>query len=166
MCYRRLHVGGEEDGMVPDRIEKEVVVDAPVDVVWAIVTEAEHVGGWFSDSAQIDLRPGGRMVLTWKEHGTGLARIERVEPPNRFSFRWGRAAGVEPGGGNSTLVEFSLAAEGDHTRLRVVESGFRDLDGSEEENEKFAEGNREGWDHELGELVEYVSNRIGDPARG
>jgi len=61
-----------------------------VETVWAIVTEPEHVGGWFSDSAEIDLRPGGEAILTWEEHGSARAWIEKVEPPHSFSFRWAR----------------------------------------------------------------------------
>jgi uncharacterized protein YndB with AHSA1/START domain len=151
--------------MVPDRIESEVLIEAPVDVVWSIVTEAEHVGKWFSDSAEIELEPGGKAVLNWDEYGTRLGRVERVEPPRFISFRWARPAGAEPTEGNSTLVEFTLSAEGEGTRLQVVESGFRELDGTDEEKAEYAEGNTRGWAKELGELREYVSEHVGAPAR-
>jgi len=151
--------------MVPDRIESEVLIEAPVDVVWSIVTEAEHVGKWFSDSAEIELEPGGKAVLNWDEYGTRLGRVERVEPPRFISFRWARPAGAEPTEGNSTLVEFTLSAEGEGTRLQVVESGFRELDGTDEEKAEYAEGNTRSWAKELGELREYVSEHVGAPAR-
>src|SRR5688572_4070078 len=125
--YRRQ--GG--DMQVPDQIEREVVIDAPVDRVWALITEAEHVGTWFSEAdAEIDLRPGGGMRLTWEEHGTVEARVERVEPERLFAFRW-PLFGETLAEGNSTLVEFSLAPEGDTTRVKVVESGFAQLAVSE-----------------------------------
>jgi uncharacterized protein YndB with AHSA1/START domain len=145
--------------MVPELIEREILIDAPLEVVWAVVTEAEHVGSWFGDDAAIDLLPGGRIVLTWEEHGSFLARVEKVEPPHVFAFSWARPADTEPQAGNSTLVEFSLRAEGEGTRLRVVESGFQELDGSEAEKSKYAEGNTEGWRVELGELAEYASTQ-------
>ena len=151
--------------MVPDRIEREILIDAPLDVVWAVVTEPAHVGTWFSDSAEIDLRPGGEALLTWEEHGTARARVERVEPPASFSFRWARDIGAEPREGNSTLVQFSLSAEGEGTRLRVVESGFRELDRPEDDKQRYAEENTRGWDLELGELREYVSARLRGSAR-
>ena len=151
--------------MVPERIEQEIVIDAPLDVVWAVVTEPEHVGSWFSDSAEIDLRPGGEASLTWDEHGTARAWVEKVEPPHSFSFRWARPVGAEPSKGNSTLVEFTLSAEGESTRLRVVESGFQELDWSEEEKAKYAEENRQGWDLELGELRDYVATQVRPRAR-
>jgi uncharacterized protein YndB with AHSA1/START domain len=45
--------------VVPDRICREVVIDAPPDVVWAIVTEPRHVVRSLSDEVEIDLRLGG-----------------------------------------------------------------------------------------------------------
>ena len=63
--------------MVPQRIEREIVIHAPVEVVWSVVTEPEHISAWFSDSADLDLRPGGRAVLHWNDFGTVLGRVER-----------------------------------------------------------------------------------------
>jgi len=146
---------------VPDRIDHEVLVDAPPERVWSIVTEPAHVGAWFGDSAEIDLRPGGEITLRWKEHGSFLGRVEQVEPPRLFSFRWARPAGVAPEDGNATLVEFTLTPEGESTRLRVVESGFRELALPEQEQADYAAGNRKGWAQELGELREYAGERIG-----
>jgi uncharacterized protein YndB with AHSA1/START domain len=159
MCNQWLHVS-EGGTMVPERIEREVLIEAPLDVVWAVVTEPEHLGGWFGDSAEIDLRPGGEAVLTWEKHGSALARVEKVEPPHTFSFRWARPLGAEPNEGNSTLVEFNLSAEGEQTRLRVVESGFAAFDGSEDEKATYAAENREGWQAELGDLQEYVAKLV------
>jgi uncharacterized protein YndB with AHSA1/START domain len=146
--------------MVPDQIERETVIDAPVERVWELITEAEHLGRWFGDAgAEIDLRPGGAMVLRWGEHGTSRGRVVAVEPHTRFSYRWApfkAPGGEEPVDGNSTLVEFTLAPEGDVTRLRVVESGFASLSTSEEQRATNHAGNTEGWRRELDELREYA----------
>jgi uncharacterized protein YndB with AHSA1/START domain len=152
--------------MVPERIEHEILIDAPLEVVWAVVTEPEQVGAWFSDTADIDLRPGGRATLVWREYGTVHGWVEAVEPPRFFSFRWIRGPGTELRDGNSTLVEFSLSPEGEGTRLRVVESGFRGLDASDDEKARDVEGHRKGWELELGELDDYVRQRVRpSPAR-
>jgi uncharacterized protein YndB with AHSA1/START domain len=147
--------------MTEDRIEREVVIEAPVERVWALITQAEHLGAWFGDAgAEIDLREGGELELRWEEHGTSRGRIERLNEPTAFSFRWAPfqdPGGVEPTDGNSTLVEFTLAAEGDGTRLRVVESGFTSLEASPEQQRKNYEGNSKGWSLELGELLEYAT---------
>ena len=150
--------------MVPDRIEREILIDAPMDVVWAVVTEPQHISGWFSDSVELDLTPGGRAALHWNDHGTVHARVERVEPPQFFSFRWVIGHGVDLAEDNATLVEFSLSAEGDATRLTVVESGFAGLAKPDDEKQRDVDGHRRGWELELGDLVEYLRHRTGTPA--
>jgi uncharacterized protein YndB with AHSA1/START domain len=144
--------------VVPQRIERDILIEAPVEIVWAVVTEPEHISEWFSDAVEIDLRPGGAARLHWDRYGVVNGRVEQVEPPHFFSFRWvvPREPDAPVTDGNSTLVEFSLSAEGDATRLTVVESGFRDLAGTEEENQGHVDGHRRGWASELGELEQYV----------
>jgi uncharacterized protein YndB with AHSA1/START domain len=142
--------------LVAHRIEREILIGAPVEVVWAVVTEPEHVSGWFSDSAELDLRPGGVVALHWHGRGTAHGRVERVEPPRFFSFRWVVEITPEFDEANSTLVEFSLREEGGGTRLTVVESGFRDLAGTDDEKQGHFDSHTRGWRKELGELEEYV----------
>lgn len=127
-----------------------------MDVVWAVVTEPEHIAGWFSHTVELELTPGGRAVFHWDGHGTVSGRVERVEPPRYFSFRWAMDPGADLTDDNSTLVEFSLSAEGESTRLTVVESGFRDLAGPEDEKQGHFDGHQRGWETELGELGDYV----------
>lgn len=146
--------------MTVDQIEREITVDAPLERVWEVVTGAEHLGTWFADAgAEIDLRPGGALLLRWKEYGESTGRVITVERPRTFAFRWALSAGEEPGDGNSTLVEFALAADSDgRTRVHVVESGFSTLDLSADEQAKRVEGNTEGWRLELDELAAYVTS--------
>ena len=144
--------------MVPDSIEREIVIAAPIERVWAVITRPEHVGSWFGDAgAEIDLRPGGAIIIHWREHGTGYGIVERVEPPHVFVWRGALLGHSEVRDGNSTRVEFTLTAEGDGTRVRVVESGFGTLDLPEEERAKQAEGNTEGWRIKMDELRDYVA---------
>jgi uncharacterized protein YndB with AHSA1/START domain len=143
--------------MVPQRIERAILIDAPVEIVWAVVTEPEHISRWFSDSIELELRPGGVARLRWDDHGTVDGRVERVEPPHFFSFRWVVQHGSDLADGNSTLVEFSLSAEGESTRLTVVESGFRDLAGADDDKQDLFDDHARGWKKELGELEEYVA---------
>ena len=146
--------------MSTDRIERETFIEAPVERVWEIVTEPEHVGRWFSDAgAEIDLRPGGPITMTWEEHGTVYGRVEAVEAPHRFAVRWAAQIGSQAlDDGKSTLVEFTLAPEDEGTRLRVVESGFASLDMPEADRIAKVAGNTEGWQIELGHLVDYVAS--------
>jgi uncharacterized protein YndB with AHSA1/START domain len=144
--------------MVPEQIEREVTIAAPIERVWATITQPEHVGSWFGDAgAEIDLRPGGAIIIRWKDYGTGYGIVERVEPPHVFAWRGALIGHTEVRVDNSTLVEFTLAAEGGQTRLRVVESGFHTLSVPVEERMKQAEGNVEGWRIKMDELAAYVA---------
>jgi uncharacterized protein YndB with AHSA1/START domain len=145
--------------MVPERIEREIVIDAPVDVVWAVVTEPEHISGWFSDTVELDLRPGGDAVFRWDGRGSVPGRVERVEPPHLFAFRWAVGPDKEATEDRWTLVEFRLTTEGDSTRLTVAESGFDKL-AAPDARESF-EGHTRGWKLELGELAAYAEHQAG-----
>ena len=151
---------------VPEQITHEVVIAAPVERVWAMLTVADHVRQWFAfDGASIDLRPGGEIVMRWKEHGTYYARVERVEPPRRFSYRGSHRPDEQPRDDNATLVEFTLEPRGGDTLLRVVESGFRDLDLTEAEQAELAAGNVQGWSGGFAALEEYARKLSAPAAR-
>jgi uncharacterized protein YndB with AHSA1/START domain len=146
--------------VVPNSIEREIQIDAPLERVWSMVTEPEHIGRWLSDSAEIDLRPGGELMLRWDKLGTAPGTVERVEPPHVFAFRWvtpepDRDASAQEG--CFTLVEFVLRAEGDGTLLRVVESGFASVDGTERQNAELAARHEGGWGSFLDRLAGYAS---------
>src|SRR3954452_2241942 len=142
-----------------DRIQTDVVIEAPVERVWQLLTSPEHVGRWFADAgAEIDFRPGGALSLSWREHGTYHGRVEVVEPPRRFAFRWLSTIDVQadPAPGNSTLTEFTLAAEGAATRVAVVESGFDSLEGDPEARTAAFASHSRGWTLELADLAAYA----------
>ena len=109
-----------------DAITHEIVIDAPIEHVWNLLTQPEHVARWYAfDGADIDLRPGGRLAFRWKEHGEYRGRVERVDKPHTFAFRFvGLVPDQDPNAHNSTLVEFTLRERGGSTVVRVVESGF------------------------------------------
>lgn len=142
--------------MAADRIERELQIEAPIERVWAALTEAKHVAQWFGDSAEIDLRPGGKAVFGWSQYGVYRAVVEGVRPPTFFSYRWARKTDTDPADGDSTLVEFTLAASGTGTLLTVVETGFTSWDAPEQDQAKGAAENTLGWADELGELKEYA----------
>jgi uncharacterized protein YndB with AHSA1/START domain len=150
--------------MTADRIEREITIDAPVERVWAVLTEPEQVSQWFSagSPAEIDLRPGGIMRLDHSGGNVFPTRIVRVEPPRYFSYRWASAyPGVETTDDNSTLVEFTLTPEGEGTRLRLVESGFASLAIPEERVAQAGyESHREGWTDKLEEVRQHAEKLV------
>jgi uncharacterized protein YndB with AHSA1/START domain len=148
--------------MVPDAIEREILIEAPVAKVWAAITTAEHIGAWFGNAgATVDLRPGGALTCTWRDDENGTADtvnavVEKVDEPHLFSYRWARPPGAPVRADNSTLVEFTLRPEGAVTRLKVMESGYHALAEPDEEKAAHLADNTEGWRLELGELVDYL----------
>ncbi len=145
--------------MIPNAIEREILIEAPVEVVWGVVTESEQISRWFCDEARIDAHPGGEGTLTWEEYGTVQLRVERVERPHRFAFRWIYPEGDEPRAGNSLLVEFTLSPQGGGTRLHVVESGLAELDWDQDRKTDYAAEHEQGWEQHLGALGSYVSEQ-------
>lgn len=139
--------------MSADRIERETLIAAPLERVWELVAQP---GFWVADKASLPgtvAREGESMVARNSEHGDFPVRVEKVEPPTYLAYRWASAfPGDELHEDNSTLVEFTLTPEGDKTRLRVVESGFSTLAGSEQMRNQAVEGNTSGWGQELDAL--------------
>jgi uncharacterized protein YndB with AHSA1/START domain len=142
---------------VTDRIEREIVVDAPPERLWEVLTRPEHIGRWFEGmEPQVDLRPGGAMVLTSQEYGKIHCVVDRVEPPRVFAYRWARHPDTPVADGTATLVEFTLTPEGNGTRVRVVESGFSTTDAVKVDQARHAEANSQGWRQVLDSLRRYV----------
>jgi uncharacterized protein YndB with AHSA1/START domain len=143
-----------------DRIEREIVVSAPQERVWAALTDPEELARWFGDSAEVDLRPGGAARFGWEGYGDSFhAVVETVDPPNRFAYRWAVESDTPLEEAPSTLVEFTLEPGGNGTIVRLVESGFAAL--PDDQYEETIGGNKKGWTSELGDLVDYVSVREG-----
>jgi uncharacterized protein YndB with AHSA1/START domain len=148
--------------LVPNQIERDIFINAPIERVWSVLTEAEHIGrGNPGVEAEVELHPGGAIRLLWADFGTMLFRVERVEPPHFFSFRWARPLDAEPVPGNSTLVEFTLTPEGTGTRLRVVESGIRSLDQPDPAKIAYFDDNTQGWIGQLDEIRTYAESLAG-----
>jgi len=147
--------------MAEFQIEREVVIDAPVEVVWRTITEPEQIRQWFADRVELELEPGGRGLMGFEDRAVPLV-VEAVEPPIRFAFRWNHPAGEEPAAGNSTLVEFTLVGEGERTRLRVAERGLDVLAWPVGDKEHFADEHREGWALFMDRLARLLAERPGE----
>lgn len=139
-------------------IEKEIHIDAPVEVVWRLVTEPDQIRQWFADETEIELRVGSRGRLAFKSGDSYQLQVEAVEPPRRFAFRWVRRPGLVVQDGNSLLVEFILQPEEDGTRLKVVESGFDAIEWSDEEKGRYVEDHSNGWPRILGRLRDHADS--------
>ncbi|MDX2938690.1 SRPBCC domain-containing protein [Streptomyces ipomoeae] len=143
--------------MLSNTIERAIVINAPVERVWTVLTEPAFLGRWFGNGepVKIELRPGGLLLFDHGVHGTIPARVETVEPPHAFSWRWSQgAAGEEPTGSNATLVTFTLTADETTggTRLTMVESGFARLGLPTDEAAARHRANSQNWPGKLDQL--------------
>jgi uncharacterized protein YndB with AHSA1/START domain len=143
-------------------IDREVVIEAPVEVVWRTITEPDQMSLWFADRVDLDVKPGAHGYMRFGDQG-GTVVVETVDPPVRFSFRWNYPGGEEPVAGNSMLVEFTLTREGaERTRLRVTESGHELRDWPEEEKQRYADEHQEGW----AEFLDRLASVVAEPQPG
>ena len=140
-------------------IDRDILIEAPAEVVWRTITEPDQISQWFADRVELVVEPGARGYLGFGDQG-GPVVVETVEPPTRFSFRWNHPRGEDPVAGNSMLVEFTLTPEGaERTRLRVVESGHELCEWPDAEKKRYADEHSEGWGDFLDRLVTLLAKR-------
>jgi uncharacterized protein YndB with AHSA1/START domain len=140
------------------KIEREILIEAPVNVVWRTITEPDQISQWFAEQVELELKPGGHGYMGFGDQG-GPVVVEAVEPPTRFSFRWNHPVQEDPVAGNSILVEFTLESLGEQTRLTVVEKDVELLPWADDEKERYAEEHNGGWAKFLGRLEGLLAGR-------
>ena len=150
-------------------IEKSVHIEAPVELVWRMVTEPDQVVRWFADEIDLRATAGYEGSMTFRPESGGTVEVpitvESVEAPRHFTYRWNHPAGTTASPGNSTLVEFTLTPEDGGTRLRVVESGHDGLGWPRDQQDAFVDEHIEGWAWHLGRLEQLFARRSADAAR-
>ena len=111
-------------------VRRSVVLPAPVEAVWAALTEQGHLSAWLGGEVELEAVPGGQIVV--REDGrirrgvvVDLEALRHLEirwlpPARRVGFIWG--SDDEPAGSGGE-VEFFVDAlpEFGGTVLTVVE---------------------------------------------
>ncbi|MGZ8698157.1 MAG: SRPBCC family protein [Gaiellaceae bacterium] len=92
-------------------VTREVVLEAPVEEVWAALTEPELLEEWFANEVEIELEPGGDGVFRWDDGDERHAVIEEVDPKRRLAFSW-----------DDGRVEIELEEVDGGTRVLVTET--------------------------------------------
>ena len=128
--------------MSTDRIEKKILLRAPLARVWRALTDSAEFGTWFGVRFDAPFKPGALMrgvlegtkvdaeVRKLQETHKGKpfdVTIEKMEPERLFSFRWHPHAvnpAIDYSAEPATLVEFSLEELAGGVMLTVTESGF------------------------------------------
>ena len=141
-------------------IVRELFVDASPEVVFDVVSRAEHIREWWPDDADFASIPGGTGTITFGSDAEATVEaftVVEVDRPRRFSFRWNQPAGEPAAVGNSFLVTFELTAADGGTRLHMTESGFRERGWEAAVLEAAYADHVSGWDHFLPRLTPYVA---------
>jgi uncharacterized protein YndB with AHSA1/START domain len=144
-------------------VRRSIRIEAAVDAVWRAVTEPALVSQWFGE---LTLTPaadgsveGATGLISWPDHGSIPIRVEAVDAPRSVTYGWNNddARGAYPAEydpASATRFTFTLTAEGEGTRLTLVETGF-DATSDAAAN---MEDHRGGWDFELDELRDLVTS--------
>ncbi len=146
-----------------DRIEKSMLLKAPVARVWNALTNAEEFGNWFGaklkgQSFAVGQRVLGPISICGFEHVMFDVIVERMEPQTVFSFHWHPYAvdpAIDYAKETPTLVEFKLKEAEGGTLLNVVESGFDKIPPSR--RDLAFRMNNGGWDGQLRNIEKYVT---------
>jgi len=161
--------------MNTDRIEKTIVLRAPLQRVWRAISDAKQFGSWFGMAFDGPFAEGARLtgkiapttvdaeVAKLQEPHVGKRfefSVDRIEPPRRISFRWHPYA-VDPGTDYSkepmTRIVFELKEVAEGVQLTISESGF-DRIPIERRAEAF-KANEDGWEHQTQLIKKYLEQQ-------
>lgn len=147
-----------------DRIERNIVINAPRDRVWRALSNANEFGTWFGANLEGQtFAPGqrarGQITICGHEGAWFDIVVNQVEPQALFSFHWHPYAvdpAVDYAKEQPTLVTFLLENIPDNsTLLTVVESGFDNVP-PQRRLEAFRMNSR-GWEGQIRNIVRHVS---------
>jgi uncharacterized protein YndB with AHSA1/START domain len=158
--------------MNSDRIEKKILLRAPLKRVWSALADSTEFGTWFGMKFEGPFVPGALMrgVIVPTKVNADVAKaqqkyegmpveitIEKMEPERLFSFRWHPYAidrDVDYSKEPTTLIVFVLEERKDGVMLTVTESGFDQIPLAR--RVKAFTANEQGWGTVLKLLEEYL----------
>jgi uncharacterized protein YndB with AHSA1/START domain len=140
-----------------NRIERQITIIASRERVWDLVTRP----GWWINDGEIAEHRIERHGDVCDVHvpvlGRFQVRVVAVEPQSYAAFRWRSDGVTRDVDGPTTLVEFWIDDNADGgVTVRVAESGFEELDSTEEVRRRNYDGNVAGWATELAALARAV----------
>ena len=143
------------------RIDKQLVLRAPIARVWRALTDAGEFGTWFQVKFEGPFEVGksvrGRVTHPGYEHLVMEVTVQRMDAQELFSYRWHPNAtdpAVDYSKEPTTLVEFRLEEVAEGTMLTIVESGFDQIPAGRRA-EAFR-SNDKGWSGQLKNIGRHV----------
>src|SRR3984893_1964804 len=158
--------------MDTDRIQKRILLHAPLKRVWSALADSTEFGTWFGMKFNEPFVPGklmrGTIVPTKVNADVAKAQekyegmpveitIEQMAPERLFSFRWHPYAieqDVDYSAEPTTLIEFLLQETKDGVMVTVTESGFDQIPPAR--RVKAFTANEQGWGVALKLIEEYL----------
>jgi uncharacterized protein YndB with AHSA1/START domain len=146
-----------------DRIERKILLKAPLARVWRALSDAKEFGDWFGvdfkGKAFVAGKPlEGQITYPGYEHIVMEVFVERVVPQRLLSWRWHPAA-IDPAVDYSqeptTLVVFELEEGEGGIWLSVVESGFDKIPAAR--RAAAFRMNSSGWDEQMKNIEKHVA---------
>lgn len=105
-------------------IVRDVYINAPVERVWAALSQGEQQAAWFSDAASVDRRAGGVVEWRWATPGgepyVATATVKEAITGKKLAI----SAGPQSCWPNTTLT-FTLAQDGQGTLLTLTHEGWQ-----------------------------------------
>ena len=153
-----------------DRIEKHVLLKAPLARVWRALTDHEVFGAWFQVKLDGPFEPGketvGHVTYPGYEGLPWRATVRQMEHERLFSLSWHPYA-VDPqvdySGEPQTLIEFRLEPHEDGTLLHLTESGFDRIPAHR--RDEALRMNERGWTEQMENIRRHVEGAAaGDAA--
>jgi uncharacterized protein YndB with AHSA1/START domain len=142
-------------------LERQIHVEASPEVVFAVITQPQHIREWWPDDVFLEAVPGAAGELVWGDRvKVAPIAVVDVDPPRLFSFRWTAPDGQTPQANNSLLVTFELEPSPTGTVLRLTESGFREQGWEVAVLEDAFRDHERGWDLFLPRLRTYATRLV------
>jgi uncharacterized protein YndB with AHSA1/START domain len=145
-------------------IEREIYVDASPEVAFEVVSSPEHISEWWTDRTEIEATPGAVGELVWGDRAKVVPiKVVNAEPPRLFSFRWCFPDDKVVDSADSLLITFELTPSGTGTRIRLTETGFREMGWEAAKLEEQYLDHSAGWDRFVPRLGEYLARLVSTP---
>jgi uncharacterized protein YndB with AHSA1/START domain len=146
-----------------DRIERKILLKAPLARVWRALSDAGEFGSWFGvDFKGKEFVVGkpvrGKVMYPGYEHITMEVLIEKIVPQRLLSWRWHPAAidqTVDYSQEPMTLVVFEIEEVQGGTMLTVVESGLDSIPTARRATA--FRMNSSGWDAQVKNIEKHVA---------
>lgn len=133
-------------------IRAEIETTATAAQAWEAWADPEKIAQWFVDRASGEAKQGGAMTWFFDNFGYALPyKVLDAVPGELFVLKW------EPPQGDAGILEVRITREGGTTRVRLINSGFRE---DSKWNEEY-EGIVSGWTMSLAILKHYLENHFG-----